>query len=271
MRQRGEDVERLLGLLDLLLLGERVERAHVVEPVGQLDQDHPDVGGHRDHHLAVVLGLLLVAALERDAGELGHAVDELGDVVAEVLAHVLERCARVLDGVVQQRRADRLGVEAHARADLRHADRVRDELLARLAALVGVPLAGEDERLADPVQVDGADRVVGVLGDDGEEVGEQLPLVRQEVEVGSRGRGRRRRPLAHADPDVGVGRQVAGRAAVRRGSARPSARPRRLPSGGPRAAVLSVSGCSGIEVPLRPPRSRPGTSRNAPVRPASHW
>ena len=65
------------------------------------------------------------------------------DVVAEALAHVVQRRARVLDRVVQQRRADRVGVEAHARADLRDADRVGDELLARLAPLVGVALAGE--------------------------------------------------------------------------------------------------------------------------------
>ena len=104
VRERREDVERLLRLVDLLLLRQRVQRAHVVEAVGQLDQDHPDVGGHRDHHLAVVLGLLLVAALEGDAGELRDAVDELGDVVAEALAHVVERRGRVLDRVVQQRR-----------------------------------------------------------------------------------------------------------------------------------------------------------------------
>jgi hypothetical protein len=85
-----EDVERLLRLVDLLLLGHRVQRAHVVKPVGQLDQDHPDVGGHRDHHLSVVLGLLLVAAVERDPRQLGDAVDELGDVVAEPLTHVVE-------------------------------------------------------------------------------------------------------------------------------------------------------------------------------------
>ena len=56
---------------------------------------------------------------------------------------------RVLDGVVQQRRAQRLGVEAHAGADLGHADRVDDEVLARLAPLVGVVLAGEEERVLD--------------------------------------------------------------------------------------------------------------------------
>src|SRR3712207_7601620 len=52
-------------------------------------------------------------------------------------------------------RAQRLGVEAHARADLGHADGVDDEVLARAAALVGVVLAGEDERRLDPLAVDG--------------------------------------------------------------------------------------------------------------------
>ena len=64
------------------------------------------------------------------------------------LAHLVERGARVLDRVVQQRGAQRLGVEPHAGADLGHADRVDDEVLAATAALVGVALAGEHERVA---------------------------------------------------------------------------------------------------------------------------
>ena len=150
VRQRGEDLERLLRLLLLLLLRHRVDRAHVVQPVGELDQDDPDVRGHRDHHLAVVLGLAVVAALEGDPGELRDAVDELRDLLAELVAHLVERRARVLDRVVQQRRAQRAGVEAHARADLRHADRVHDEVLAARAALVGVALAGEHEARSRP-------------------------------------------------------------------------------------------------------------------------
>ena len=61
VRDRRVDVQRLLGLVDLLLLGHRADRAHVVQAIGELDQDDPDVRGHRDHHLAVVLGLRLVA------------------------------------------------------------------------------------------------------------------------------------------------------------------------------------------------------------------
>ena len=181
MRERRVDLEGLLGLLDLLLLGHRAERAHVVQAVGELDQDDPDVRGHRDHHLAVVLGLRLVARLERDPGQLGHAVDEAGDLLAEGLVDLVERRRRVLDRVVQQRRAQRRGVQAHARADLRDADRVGDEVLAGLAALVGVVLAGEQERGQDGLAVDRLGDLVGVLGDDREQVREQLVLERRQV------------------------------------------------------------------------------------------
>jgi hypothetical protein len=49
---------------------------------------------------------------------------------------------------------------------------VEDELLARAAALVGVVLAGEDERGRDRVAVDRDERVLGVLLDDREQIGE---------------------------------------------------------------------------------------------------
>jgi hypothetical protein len=72
-----------------------------------------------------------------------------------------------------------------------------------------MPLTGEGERLPDPLQVHGADRVVGMLRDDGEQVGEQLLLMRQEVEADARDNRRRGRALTQPDSDVGIGRQVA--------------------------------------------------------------
>jgi hypothetical protein len=140
-----------------------------VQAIGQLDQDHPDVGGHRHHHLAVVLGLPLVAALEGHPGQLGDPVDQLGDLLAELLADLGQAGAGVLDRVVQQRRAERLRVEPHPGADLRHPDGVGDELVARAAQLVRVAIAGEVEGVADRIAVD-VDRVE--LLDHGEEVGE---------------------------------------------------------------------------------------------------
>jgi hypothetical protein len=57
---------------------------------------------------------------------------------------------------------------------------VHDEVLAGLAPLVGVVLAGEREGLDDPLAVDGLGDLVGVLLDDGEQVAQQLVLERRE-------------------------------------------------------------------------------------------
>jgi len=141
-----------------------------VEAVGQLDQDHPDVGGHRHHHLPVVLGLPLVAALEGDPGQLGDAVDQLGDLVAELLADFPQAGGGVLDRVMEEGCAEGLGVEPHAGADLRHPDRVGDELVAGVAALIGVAVAGELECPLEPGPVDGRDRDRGAAG------GETVPV-----------------------------------------------------------------------------------------------
>ena len=106
MRQRRVDLERLLGLLDLLLLAQVAERAHVVQAVGELDQDDADIFGHRHDHLAVVLGLLLFGRGEADLGQLGDAVDEHGDLVAELLPDLFDRGVGVFDHVVQQGAGD---------------------------------------------------------------------------------------------------------------------------------------------------------------------
>ena len=80
VRERRVHLERLAGLLRLLLLPEVLDRPHVVEAVGELDEDDADVLRHRDDHLPVVLGLRLLTALERDPGQLRDALDELGDL-----------------------------------------------------------------------------------------------------------------------------------------------------------------------------------------------
>jgi hypothetical protein len=49
---------------------------------------------------------------------------------------------------------------------------VGDEVLARLAALVGVVLAGEQERVQDGLAVDRLGDLVRVLGDDREQIGQ---------------------------------------------------------------------------------------------------
>ena len=173
VRERRVHLERLLGLLDLLLLAQVAERVHVVQAVAELDQDDPDVGGHRDDHLAVVLGLLLLLGVEVHLGELGDAVDEHGDLLAELVLDPGQRGAGVFDDVVQQRAGDGDGVELELGGVERCAHRVVDVGLTALAALLAVEDAGGDERARDEVPVR-----VGVVPLDGrEEVVEQRPVL----------------------------------------------------------------------------------------------
>jgi hypothetical protein len=166
VRERRVDLERLARLLHLLLTAPVLDRAHVVQPVGELDQDHAHVVGHGDDHLAVVLRLGVLAALEADAGQLRDALDELGDLVAELVPHLLDRDVGVLDDVVEERGRDRLVVEVQLGADLGRTERVVDEVLARAALLTLVCARGIRERAAQQLPID-----VRVVGRD---LGEQL-------------------------------------------------------------------------------------------------
>ena len=153
VRERRVDLERLLGLLDLLRLGHVRERAHVVQPVRELDDQHADVARHRDDQLAVVLGLVLLLAVEVDLRQLGDAVNQRGDLAAEEALDVVEAGAGVLDGVVHQGGGDRGAVEPEPGADARAAEGVGDERLARVADLRAVPVVGEHVGAPDHVPV----------------------------------------------------------------------------------------------------------------------
>ncbi len=159
VRERRVDLEGLARLLDLLLAPEVLERAHVVQAVGELDQDDPDVVGHRDDHLPVVLGLRVLAALELDPRQLRDALDEVRDLVAELRSDGIGADVGVLDDVVEERGRDRLVVEAQLGADLRGPERVVDEGLAGAPLLALVRTAGEVERAGEQLSVD--IRVVG--------------------------------------------------------------------------------------------------------------
>ena len=62
----------------------------------------PDVVGHRDDHLAEILGLLFLAARKSDLRDLGHAVNQTRDLFPEEALNLVERSAGILNHVVQQ-------------------------------------------------------------------------------------------------------------------------------------------------------------------------
>ena len=148
------DLHRFERLFELLLRDHVFHRAHIVQPVGDLDEDDADVLRHRHEHFAEVFHLLVLAARELHAGELCDALHDIGYLAAELPGDVLVGDGGVLNAVVQQRRDDAVLVQPHLRADLRGGDAVRHIRRAGLALLPAVGAVGQLKRRAHPAEID---------------------------------------------------------------------------------------------------------------------
>lgn len=82
--------------------------------------------------------------------ELGHALDQRGDLVAELRAEPCGVASGVLDNVVEQGSAYGGAVQADVENDLRHGDGVGDVRVAALAYLTCVAAGGELISTLDP-------------------------------------------------------------------------------------------------------------------------
>ena len=72
-----------------------------MDPIGELDQDHPDVVHHRQEHLPEVLRLAFLARREADGADLGDPLDDVRDFGSEELAYPLNGGERVLDHIME--------------------------------------------------------------------------------------------------------------------------------------------------------------------------
>ena len=166
--ERGEDLEGFAG--DLLALGDRqmLEGAHVVEAVGELDDDDAHVGDHGEEHFADVLGLVVFAVGEFDFVELGDTFDDVGDLVAETLFDLFGGDVGVFDGVVEEAGSDGGGVHLELGEDQADFEGMDDVGLAGGALLAFVLLQGEGPGLADDFEVVAGAIVVDLLEEAGE-------------------------------------------------------------------------------------------------------
>ena len=128
---------------------EVVEGAHVVEAIGELDDQHADVLAHRDEHLAEVLRLLLHGRGKGDALYAGEASDDLADLMAELTAQVVEGARAILDGIVKQAGGDRHVVHVEIGQDVGNLQRMDEVRLSRAPHLPAVHLGGVEVRLLD--------------------------------------------------------------------------------------------------------------------------
>ena len=132
VRERRVDVHGLERRGPPLRLRLHAERAHVVQAVAELDEDHADVLRHGEQHFADVFDVRLFLVLDVDDLHLGQPVHKHGDVVPEAAAQDVDArlVGAVLHRVVQKRRADRIRVESERGDDFRDRDGVGDIGLA---------------------------------------------------------------------------------------------------------------------------------------------
>jgi hypothetical protein len=99
--------------LALLRLPDEVQRAHVVQPVGQLHQQNAHVLGDGQDEAAAGSPRtdVLRLSLQLQPGQLGDALHQLGDLGPEQAGDVVGGGPGVLDNVMQQRGDDGCGVE----------------------------------------------------------------------------------------------------------------------------------------------------------------
>ena len=115
--QGGVDIQGLPG--DALLLGglHEPQGPHVVDPVGQLHQQDPDVVGHGEDHLADIFRLLGLPVAEDQLADLGDPVDHIRHFLAEVFFQIVQGGGGVLHRVVEQAGGDGDGPQAHLGQD----------------------------------------------------------------------------------------------------------------------------------------------------------
>ena len=143
--QRGVDIHRLArDALALLRLFNEVERAHVVQPVAQLHQQHADILAHGEQELAQILRRALVLGHLLDLRKLGDPIDQPRDIGAEIRLDIVDRRQRVLHRIVEQGGHDRFLVELQVGHQPGDFDRVAEIGIAARAGLRAVLLHGID-------------------------------------------------------------------------------------------------------------------------------
>ena len=133
--QGSVDLQCFLGFFELCFALEIRDRPHIVEPVGELDDDDANVPAHRHDHLPQRLGLRLFQISGRQVLQLGNTVHDLGQLWAELAGELFLAYLRVLHHVVQERGGHGRGVQTEIRQYLGRGKRMVDKRLATLPGL----------------------------------------------------------------------------------------------------------------------------------------
>ena len=131
VRDRRIDIHRLKCRVVLLVCRTELQRPHIVQTVGQLDDHDADILRHGKQDLHDILRLLLLLAEGRDFGELCHTVHEHRNIMSKTLFYIVQRGGGILDNIMQKRRTERIGIHTEFQKDIGNGHRMDDVRLAR--------------------------------------------------------------------------------------------------------------------------------------------
>ena len=132
-----------------LVDGHCIERAHIVQSVGELHENDAHIARHGQQHLAKIFCLLLNLTLKFDLVEFRQAIDKRRHRRAEALNQFVFANILILHHIMQQGRHDRLCIELPFGANFGNGNRMRNIRLARFTNLTQMHFIREAIRFLD--------------------------------------------------------------------------------------------------------------------------
>ena len=129
------------------------QRAHIVQTIGQLDENDTHIVRHCQQHFAKIFCLRIFAGLKQDAVQFAQPIDQFRNRFTEFFGNLFGGGVGIFHHVMQQCGNDRLNIEVQGGQDARDSNRVGDIRIAGLARLALVRGAAEFDRLADVLDV----------------------------------------------------------------------------------------------------------------------
>jgi len=133
--QRCIDITGFNGNPDLSFTVEILKGPHIVEPVGQLDQDDSNIPRHGQQHFSEVLDLLLLQRFIFNRADFGDTINQRSNLLAELSLYFIEGDLGIFDNIMQYSRGNGVRVQMQLGQDKSDIQAVFDKPLPRFALL----------------------------------------------------------------------------------------------------------------------------------------